>query len=59
MKTEDILRIIENLENELKILKNRVDSMTEMQAQLNEVDERTLQLKRYKQIGHPDFGLGD
>jgi two-component sensor histidine kinase len=54
MKTEDILRIITNLEEEMRVLRDRVNSMSGMQEQLNEVDERTKQFKHYPQTAHPD-----
>jgi two-component sensor histidine kinase len=58
MKTEDILRIITNLEEEMRVLRDRVNSMSEMQEQLNEVDDRTRQFKKWTQTSHPDFDLG-
>ena len=58
MKTEDILRIITNLEEEIRVLRDRFNSMSEMQEQLNEIDDRTRQFKKFTQTGHPDFDLG-
>jgi len=58
MKTEDILRIITNLEEEMRVLRDRVNSMSKMQEQLNEVDDRTRQFKKFTQTSDPDFELG-
>jgi len=54
MKTEDILRVITNLEEEMRVLRDRVNSMSKMQEQLNEVDDRTRQFKKWTQTDHPD-----
>jgi len=58
MTNEEALKRIEALEEEMKILKMRVNIMAEMQEQLDEVDERTRQFKKFTQTSHPDFDLG-
>ena len=54
MKTEDILRIITNLEEEMRVLRDRVNSMKELKERVDEIDERTRQFKHYPQTDHPD-----
>ena len=54
MNTKYALETIERLEEEMKTLKERVNAVLAMQEQLNEVDERTRQFKRYTQTDHPD-----
>jgi len=54
MTRQEALTRIEALEEEMKILKTRVATMVEMQEQLNEVDDRTRQFKKWTQTDHPD-----
>ena len=54
MTQEEALKRIEALEEEMKILRVRVATMIEMQEQLNEVDDRTRQFKKWTQTDHPD-----
>ena len=54
MTRQEALTRIEALEEEMKILKTRVATMVEMQEQLDEVDDRTRQFKKWTQTDHPD-----
>jgi hypothetical protein len=59
MNQEEAFKRIEALEEEMRILKMRVATMVEIQEQLDEVDDRTRQFKKFTQTGHPDFDLGN
>lgn len=54
MTFEEAFQRIENLEQDMRILKKRVATMMEIQEQLDEVDERTRQFKKWTQTDHPD-----
>ena len=58
MTRQEALTRIEVLEEDMRMLKKRVAAMVEMQEQLNEIDERTRQFKKFTQTSHPDFDLG-
>ena len=58
MTFEEAFQRIENLEQDMRILKMRVATMMEIQEQLDEVDDRTRQFKKFTQTSHPDFDLG-
>jgi hypothetical protein len=58
MTRQEALKRIEDLEEDMRILKMRVQTMMEIQEQLNEVDDRTRQFKKFTQTSHPDFDLG-
>jgi predicted nucleic acid-binding Zn-ribbon protein len=55
MTQEEAIKRIEALEEEMRLLKWRVSTMME---QLDEVDDRTRQFKKFTQTSHPDFDLG-
>ena len=59
MTFEEAFQRIETLEQDMRILKKRVATMMEIQEQLDEVDERTRQFKKFAQTSHPDFDLGN
>jgi hypothetical protein len=54
MTRQEALKRIEDLEEQMRILQMRVQTMMEIQEQVDEVDERTRQFKRYTQTAHPD-----
>jgi Asp-tRNA(Asn)/Glu-tRNA(Gln) amidotransferase C subunit len=54
MTRQEALTRIEALEEDMRILKKRVADMMEMQEQLDEVDDRTRQFKKWTQTDHPD-----
>jgi len=56
MTRQEALTRIEALEEEMKLLKTRVETMME---QFDEVDNRTRQFKKFTQTSHPDFDLGN
>ena len=51
MTADEALKRIEDLEEEMRLLKWRVSTMME---QFNEVDDRTQQFKSFTQTNHPD-----
>jgi hypothetical protein len=54
MTQEEAIKRIEELEEEMRLLKWRVSTMME---QFDEVDDRTRQFKKFTQTSHPDFDL--